>query len=196
MNERNTVSVQIYGQEYSISADMPREYIIKLADYVDGKMKEIGENGSMPMSSVAVLTAVNMADEYFCLMKEVGDYKKYEQMWDEVKASFAQCKQDLADEKQRSEELQHASADKDRQLAELYTETADLKKHNEVLRGRVTELTGAVEQAQGVPEEANKRIAELEAKCRDTESSFFDIQMENIRLKNEVDALKKQLGRF
>jgi hypothetical protein len=34
-------------------------------------------------------------------------------------------------------------------------------------------------------------IKELEAKCRDIESSFFDIQMENIHLKNELETLRK-----
>jgi chromosome segregation ATPase len=137
-----------------------------------------------------------MADEYFTLQKDIDDSKKYAQMWEDVKLSFAQCKQDLAVATQQTEDLRAASVEKDKQLGELFSENSSLKKNNEVLRGRITELTAQVEQAQDAPEEAKRKIAELEAKCRDTESSFFDIQMENIRLKNEVDSLRKQLGRF
>jgi len=36
-------------------------------------------------------------------------------------------------------------------------------------------------------------VKELEAKCRDVESSFFDLQMENIQLKGEVDRYKKMM---
>ena len=159
MNEKNTVTVIIYGQEYSISGDMPREYIMKLADYVDSKMKEVGgEGSSIPMSGVAVLTAVNMADEYFTLQKDIDDSKKYAQMWEDVKGSFAQCKQDLEIARQQGDELRAASAEKDKQLGELYGETSELKKNNEVLRTRIVELTSQVEQAQGAPEEARRKI--------------------------------------
>ena len=69
---------------------------------------------------------------------------------------------------------------------------AEVKKHNETLRGRVEELTNSLEYQQSLPDQSAKKIEELEAKCRDIESSFFDIQMENIRLKNENETLKKQ----
>ena len=65
MSERNTVAVKIYGQEYTISAEMPREYIMKLADFVDGRMHEIGDGTQISTSGVAVLAMVNLADDYF-----------------------------------------------------------------------------------------------------------------------------------
>ena len=66
MSERNTVAVRIYGQEYNISGEASRDHIMRVADYVDSKMQEIGEavvNASN--TGVAVLAAVNIADEYF-----------------------------------------------------------------------------------------------------------------------------------
>ena len=78
MDERNSVTVKIYGQEYSISGEMSREKILKLADYVDGKMKEVGEFYTGPISSIAVLAAMNLAEEIFSQedrAKEVEELK-------------------------------------------------------------------------------------------------------------------------
>lgn len=64
----NRVKVSISGQTYTIQGDADPEYIYRLADYVDGKMGEIsrGMSGSNP-TQVAILTALNIADEYFQL---------------------------------------------------------------------------------------------------------------------------------
>ncbi len=41
--ETNKVNVKIYGQEYVIAGDKPKEEIIQVAAHVDMKMQEIGE---------------------------------------------------------------------------------------------------------------------------------------------------------
>jgi cell division protein ZapA len=206
MSERNTVAVKIYGQEYNISAEMPREYIMKLADFVDGRMHEIGDGTQISTSGVAVLAMVNLADDYFNNLKDHDDMAqeneklkqdalRYEALWEDVKQSFAQYKQEMSAAVSERDDLRAGSDEKDKQFAEVYNELSEAKKYNEVLRGRVAELTAKLQEADAAPQEAQKRIAELEAKCRDTESSFFDIQMDNIHLKNELDSLKRQLGR-
>ncbi len=150
MGERNSVAVKIYGQEYSIVSEMPREYIMRVADYIDGKMKEIGAYYNGSASGVAVLAAATITDELF----RSGD-----------------CSAQLETANKQLEEARH---------------------YNEVLRGRIEELNQQLESSRTVPEETQKLISELEAKCRDIESSFFDIQMENIHLKNELESLRKQ----
>ncbi len=206
MSEKNTVTVKIYGQEYNISAEMPREYIMKLADFVDGRMHEIGDGAQISTSAVAVLAMVNLADDYFKdqqshedMAAENDKLKKdalrYESLWEDVKQSFAQYKEEMSAAVSERDDLRAGSDEKDKQFAQIYNELNEAKKYNEVLRGRVSELTAKLQEADAAPQEAQKRIAELEAKCRDTESSFFDIQMDNIHLKNELDSLKRQLGR-
>ena len=151
MEERNSVTVRVYGQEYSISGDMPREEIMKLADLVDQKMKEISEVYNGSTSSIAVLAAMNLASG--------------------IASSEAQ----------------------DKELKDLTEKLGRAESFNEVLRARIDELTSQLENSKNVPAESQKLIHELEAKCRDIESSFFDIQMENIHLKNELENLKKQV---
>lgn len=151
MDERNSVAVKIYGQEYSISGDMPREEIMRLADTVNQKMQEVSEYCKGSVTQIAVLAAMTIASE----INETEDQSK--------------------------------------QLEDMNEKLSQAASYNEVLRARIDELTNQLETSKNVPEESQKLIHELEAKCRDIESSFFDIQMENIHLKNELETLKRQL---
>src|SRR5881227_3744117 len=63
-----TVRVEIYNQTYSIRSDGDNEYILDLAQYVDGKMREIS-SGTLTVDSlkVAILAALHIADEFYQL---------------------------------------------------------------------------------------------------------------------------------
>jgi cell division protein ZapA len=60
-----TIRVEIYNQTYSIRSDGDNEYILRLAEYVDGKMREIS-SGTLTVDSlkVAILAALHIADEF------------------------------------------------------------------------------------------------------------------------------------
>lgn len=61
-----TITVQIMGTDYGIKGDVDPDYIGKVARYVDGKMREVADNLSVPSSTrVAILAAINIADELF-----------------------------------------------------------------------------------------------------------------------------------
>lgn len=64
-----TIRVEIYNQTYSIRSDGDNEYIQRLADYVDSKMRDIA-SGTLTVDSlkVAILAALHIADEYHQLM--------------------------------------------------------------------------------------------------------------------------------
>src|SRR5664279_4680646 len=66
-NGNDSVRVEIYDQTYQLRGSDP-EYIGKLADYVDTKMRVIAQQASTVDSlRVAVLAALNIADEYLVL---------------------------------------------------------------------------------------------------------------------------------
>jgi len=66
-NGNGSVRVEIYDQTYQLRGSDP-EYIGKLADYVDTKMRIISQQASTVDSlRVAVLAALNIADEYLVL---------------------------------------------------------------------------------------------------------------------------------
>ncbi len=59
-----SIQVEIYNQTYSIRSDGDNEYILRLAKYVDGKMRAIS-SGTLTVDSlkVAILAGLHIADE-------------------------------------------------------------------------------------------------------------------------------------
>lgn len=67
--EKVRVCVKIFGEEYAIRSTAPPEYIEEIARYVDEKMRKVAEtNEKLSISKVAVLAALNIADE-LCRLK-------------------------------------------------------------------------------------------------------------------------------
>lgn len=65
MAEKNKVRVEICGVYYSLVSEDDTEYIKKVANLVDSKMKEIGSaHNCLTNNSRAVLTAINIADDF------------------------------------------------------------------------------------------------------------------------------------
>ncbi|MGH9322179.1 MAG: cell division protein ZapA, partial [Vicinamibacteria bacterium] len=63
-------SVTIFGQSYSLRAEEDGPYLEVLARYVDTKMRTLSEStGTAEPLKVAVLAALNIADEFFKLEK-------------------------------------------------------------------------------------------------------------------------------
>jgi len=67
MSKYNLVKVPILGQEYTVNTLASPEYIKKIASFVNDKMGEIQESGIEQDSQlrIAVLAAMNIADDYF-----------------------------------------------------------------------------------------------------------------------------------
>lgn len=63
--EPQSIRVVIYDQEYFMRGDLNQEYIQKLAQYLDTKMRSIAERTrTVDTLRVAMLAALNVADEY------------------------------------------------------------------------------------------------------------------------------------
>ena len=76
--DASSVRVEIFDQSYNLRGTDP-DYILKLADYVDTKMRALAEQTKTVDSvRLAVLTALNIADEYHLLKKKTdgaaGDF--------------------------------------------------------------------------------------------------------------------------
>ena len=74
MRSSRVVHVDIHGQRYAVRSDLDPAYISELAAYVDEKMQlaasEVQSGESM---RVAVLAALNIADELFTARLESGE---------------------------------------------------------------------------------------------------------------------------
>lgn len=62
---KKALDVEILGQKITISSDAEEGYMLKVAGYVDNKMQELMQaSKSVAKSNVAMLAALNIADEY------------------------------------------------------------------------------------------------------------------------------------
>jgi cell division protein ZapA len=74
------IRVEIYDQVYNLRG-VDAEYITRLAQFVDGRMRTVAEQTSTVDSlRLAVLAALNIADEYHILKKKydllAGEYNR------------------------------------------------------------------------------------------------------------------------
>jgi len=74
------VRVEIFDQAYNLRGSDP-DYILKLAEYVDSKMRAVSEQThTVDTARLAVLAALNITDEYHLLKRRLDgkstDYTK------------------------------------------------------------------------------------------------------------------------
>lgn len=68
------IEIEIYGQKYKIrvKGEEDEKYISHLTSYVDQKMREVAlKSKSADALKIAVLAALNIADEYFLSQKKL-----------------------------------------------------------------------------------------------------------------------------
>lgn len=186
--ENNKVKVKIYGQEYVIAGEKTKEEIMQVASHVDMKMQEVTQAakaaGVVP-SNIAVLSAINITSEYFQMLEEMEELKRmnmqlekdaqhYVQLWDESKKNYMDYK----------EETQAIVLQKDELMNQLKQKDEDIQK-----------LMQAAESAKAQAQTSmDEVVKEIEGKCKELENSFFDLQMENLQLKKELEKYKNNNG--
>lgn len=75
-NSQKTV-VTIYGQNYTLLGAADTDYMVRLAHFVDEKMKEIASvNSAFDPLKIAILAAVNISNELFRLQEKVKEQER------------------------------------------------------------------------------------------------------------------------
>ena len=63
---KKTTEISIMGQKFMIKSDSNDDYIRRVAEFVDMKINEVMQSTkSVASLNVAILAAMNIADEYF-----------------------------------------------------------------------------------------------------------------------------------
>lgn len=68
MGEKTDAQVVIGGKTYTLSGYESEEYLLKVAEYLNRKLDELGadpEYGRLPMDMRQLLLNLNIADDYF-----------------------------------------------------------------------------------------------------------------------------------
>ena len=93
MTDVSVTTVQIFGQEYKIRGFEDKSYVQRVAGYVDERMRELSQgSSSLSQERLAVLTALNIADELFQESKRSSEkLLSVEQRTDALIAQLDQC---------------------------------------------------------------------------------------------------------
>ena len=68
MNEKTDAQVVIGGRTYTLSGYESEEYLLKVAEYLNGKIDELSADpdyGKLPVDMRQLLLNLNIADDYF-----------------------------------------------------------------------------------------------------------------------------------
>jgi cell division protein ZapA len=97
MKVRTTVT--ICDMEFSLLSEENEDYTKKVAEHVDRRMREVSASGGISTLDAAVLTAINIADEYFRQVDSVenmrSQIKDYFDELSRLKDENAQLRRDL-----------------------------------------------------------------------------------------------------
>ena len=75
-------TVRIAGREYTIASTDSEEYVNRVAAWVDRRMNELSMATNLPAAQLAVLTAVNAADD---MMKSRDEIRRLQAERDELR---------------------------------------------------------------------------------------------------------------
>jgi cell division protein ZapA len=124
---KNKVELRIAGKDYTVVGTEPEEYIHRIGLYVDKKMMDIMRaSNKLSTSMAAVLTAINISDDYFKCYESEQNLKK------ELKKATEQ----LERLKEENKTLQKENSDLNSQNADLKLELA--KKETELREVRIS----------------------------------------------------------
>ena len=101
---KNRVTVSIAGQEYTLVAAEEQGYVEKVAQHVDTQMKQVLGESKTSLADGAVLTAMNIADEYF---KEVEASENLRRQLKEYLEEATKLKMELSEAKREIFKLQN-----------------------------------------------------------------------------------------
>lgn len=79
---KQRIEVEIYNQSFIVNSEDDERYVREIASYVDGKMRQMGENtkNTMPMR-MAIMAALSIADEYHkALQREAATQQEIERL--------------------------------------------------------------------------------------------------------------------
>ena len=88
VNGRNKVELRISGKDYMLVGTEPEEYIQRVGHYIDKKMSEIMRTSNkLSTSMAAVLTAINVGDDFFkCHENEMNLKKELKRAQEEIES--------------------------------------------------------------------------------------------------------------
>jgi cell division protein ZapA (FtsZ GTPase activity inhibitor) len=177
--EKNRITVDIYGSQYKLLASTSPGYVKKVAGHVDDQMKRIARSyPRLDTQRIAVLAAVNMADEHLRLQQAMEELESQRKEQEKAQADFDAL---VGKYESLQRDYQHAlrqMSEQDERQQALQAELAQARKQHEQLQQELAALREQNEQ------EKQKQAA--------LQSNLDELQRELQGLRNELQACKSQ----
>ena len=217
----NTVTVKINGVEYNLKGKENEKYLLAVAEYVDGKFKEISSNNSkLSITAVAVLSALNITDEYFkCELENEELIKRKNSLEEkcatlkerlrEVKAEYEEQNQIKNNEVDNLKNIICSMEEKIKELDTLYSTIDELKRELELtkekLQNESKELQNKYDieinelkdnfnkEKESLIQSFNKNICELNENLKEKEENIISLNLQNEKLEKIENSLNDKL---
>lgn len=201
---KGKAEVKIFGQTYTVAGDVSTDDIIKIAKFVNDKMEKIAAaSGSSSTTAVAVLAAINIAEDLYrtideanVIQQQISKIQKstetaeksgeqfnarYEQLWEETKSNFAQRRYELQITKDNLEKIS----------IQLQQKTEECAKYAEELETKTQALTQLQTDHDALNKEHEKLKKENE-KLKNTIGLAESVRKESEAKKKALDAKEKE----
>ena len=184
----NIVTVTINDVDYNLKGEENDEYLRKVADYVDKKMKAIIQsNPRLSGTAAAVLTAINVVDDLF-----------------KCEASYKGLNEDIEVYKVKDKEYEEQIAALKELVAKVQGENQELlqmvndNKVEENLKAKEAELTSLKQEVEKLKEELAKNKSDFEAYKAENKELKFQLQtarykiidLQNKLVENQINLVK------
>ena len=197
--EVNKVTVKIYGQEYTFASAKPRDRMIAIAGHVDEVLRGLVDQGADgSVARLSMLAAINITEQLFEArdILSAGDREKdelkkeithFQQLWEEAKRSHLQYKDDAKELHDQKDSLQEKLNSKSIEIDNFIRKSEE---REAIMRQLESDLDAANEKLRNYSdqsEEGSEQIRELKDKLKDIEGNYFELQMENIQMKGDLE---------
>jgi len=198
-SEISKVTVKIYGQEYTFASAKPRDRIISVANHVDEVIRGLIEQGADgSVARLAMLAAINITEELFAerdsnieseRQKEQlqKDIVHFQQLWEEAKRSHLQYKDDAKAMQEQKDVLQEKLSAKTIEVDNLIRNAEEREGVIKRLESELERANEKLKSASNMSEEGSELIRELKDKLKEIEGNYFELQMENIQMKGDLE---------
>lgn len=184
MNSKNRIIVKIMGHEYTIKSDDTREYMQRVANLVDDRMKDISEsNKSLSTAMISVLTALNISDDY---VKLVDRHKDLSDRFDNPSLEIKMLRDELT-------ALKKNHHDKVMEFDSFMVEFSKLEKSNKDyeqgfsnLRDKYSELVSKLSYMESEDSRASDELGTKIEEVEDLKSRLKSIEADNEILKDQL----------
>lgn len=199
MKEMNKVIVKINGYEYPMVGEKSEQHMLNVARYVDEEIKRISEaNPKLSTSVVAILSAVNIANELFeCgeendkLSKENEELnKKVGTGEEELKLEMKKLQLSLQGKAKEEEDLNAKIDELNKLIEEQKSKISNLESSIESKDKEIEDYKTKNDELKTLAENAEERAKIAEQLSSKFQNDAYRVQLEKIEIENELKYFK------